>query len=262
MVKLNVLLARVEQTASSYAKMLKDYFAFFKGEQGQFVGTHKTHIPREGYFEDPSKIANIQVVTTVGEKLEWLEEQAGPHMKALLDIDNTNASSGKRVELKVGDVSFGNLSAAELMRLKAILSNPDLERMYAVIPVRSDRELWKPTTAEQYVGREIYETEMVRGVTKTTEKTAYILDDPNIGRLKDQSSYKPVTAMRDRMVETGDYTSQNFSGEWTQRQKAELLKRRSALLTAVVEALKVVNDTQVIESSFNVDTFFRYMHGK
>ena len=260
--KLNVLLAKVEQIASSYAMMLKNYFVFFKNEQGQFVGVHKTHVPREGYFEDASKVANVQVVTTVGEKFDWFEEQAKPYIKGLLDIDNTNASSGVRVELKVGDVSFGMLSAAELMRLKAILSNPDLERMYAVIPVRSDRELWKPTTAEQYVGREIFETEISRGVTKTTEKTTYILDDPNIGRLKDQSGYKPVTTIRDKMVETGDYTSQNFSGEWTQRQKAELLKRRSQLLTAVVEALKVVNDTPVIESSFDVDIFFRYMHGK
>lgn len=261
MLKLNVLLARIEQISSSYAMMLKNYFSFFKGEQGQFQGIHNTHVPRDGYFEDPSKIANTQVVTTVGEKLDWLEEQAKPVIKGLLDIDNTNASSGVRVELKVGDVSFGNLSAAELMRLKSILSNPDLERMYSVIPVRSDRELWKPTTSEQYMGREVYETEIIRGVTKTTEKTSYILEDPNISRLKDQSSYKPVMAVRDRMVETGDYTSQKFSGEWTQRQKAELLKRRSQLLTAVVEALKVVNDTPVIESSFDTDAFFRYMHG-
>ena len=258
--KLNVLLARIEQIASSYAKMLKDYATFFKGEQGQFMGVHKTHVPREGYFEDPSKIANVQVVTTVREKFDWFEEQAKPFIKGLLDIDNTNASSGVRVELKVDDIVFGKLSAAELMRLKAILSNPDLEKMYAVVPVRSDRELWKPTTAEQYIGRDIYETEISRGVTKTTEKSAYILDDPNISRLKDQSGYKPVTAMRDKMVETGDYTSQNFSGEWTQRQKADLLKRRSKLLTAVVEALKVVNDTPVVESSFDGSTFFRYMH--
>lgn len=58
----------------------------------------------------------------------------------------------------------------------------------------------------------------------------------------------------------GDYTLQKFTGEWTQRQRAELLRRRSNILAAVTEALKVVNDTPAENPNLDVDKLITFLH--
>lgn len=61
-------------------------------------------------------------------------------------------------------------------------------------------------------------------------------------------------------MEVGDYTSQTFSGEWNLRQRSELLRRRAALFKAVIEALKVVNDVETVESEFKAESLLNYIH--
>lgn len=58
----------------------------------------------------------------------------------------------------------------------------------------------------------------------------------------------------------GDYTIQKFTGAWTQRQKAEVLRRRSQLLAAVTEALKEVNDVETEKPNLNVDALIGFLH--
>ena len=63
-----------------------------------------------------------------------------------------------------------------------------------------------------------------------------------------------------KIAEIGDYTMQKFSGEWNHRQRAELLRRRSVLLEAVIKALKEVNDVQAAEPNLDVEKFVNYIH--
>lgn len=120
-------------------------------------------------------------------------------MKDLFSVEATNSAGAPRVELIVDGVSFGKLTALDLMRLKTILTSKQLEDMYANIPVRSDSEV--------------------------------ILKDPNL----DPANYNAKVTVKKKTVETGDYTLQKFTGAWTQRQRAELLQRRSKILAAVIE---------------------------
>ena len=258
--KMNTLLAKVEHGSSRFAKMIGDYLAFFKGKQGAFAGIKKTHVPREGYTEDKSCIANTKVITTVGEKLEWFEQQAVPFLKELFAVEATNSKGANTVELVVDGISFGNLTALDLMRLKTLLTKKEWVEMYENIPVRSDAEVWEPCTDSEYEGREIFQTPMLKGVTRTTESEEVILKDPNINPDKLPANYNARTTIKKRVVETGDYTLQNFTGGWTQRQKAELLRRRSQLLAAVVEALKEVNDTVSEKPNLNVETLVNFIH--
>lgn len=258
--KMNTLLAKVEHGSSRFAKMIGDYLAFFKGKQGAFAGIKKTHVPREGYTEDKSCIANTKVITTVGEKLEWFEQQSVPFLKELFAVEATNSKGANTVELVVDGISFGNLTALDLMRLKTLLTKKEWVEMYENIPVRSDAEVWEPCTDSEYEGREIFQTPMLKGVTRTTESEEVILKDPNINPDKLPANYNARTTIKKKVVETGDYTLQNFTGGWTQRQKAELLRRRSQLLAAVVEALKEVNDTVSEKPNLNVETLVNFIH--
>lgn len=257
---MNTLLAKVEHGSSRFSKMIGDYLAFFKGKQGAFAGIKKTHVPREGYTEEKSCIANTKVITTVGEKLEWFEQQSIPFLKELFAVEATNSKGANTVELVVDGISFGHLTALDLMRLKTLLTKKEWVEMYENIPVRSDAEVWEPCTDSEYEGREIFQTPMLKGVTRTTESEEVILKDPNINPDKLPANYNARTTIKKKIVETGDYTLQNFTGGWTQRQKAELLRRRSQLLAAVVEALKEVNDTVSEKPNLNVETLVNFIH--
>ena len=52
--KLNVLLAKADHSASSYNSMLRDYAAFFQKNQGSFRGEKKTYQARDGFSDEPS----------------------------------------------------------------------------------------------------------------------------------------------------------------------------------------------------------------
>ena len=253
--KMNTLLAKTDHAAASVNKMILDYGAFFKTKQGMFRGEKKTFEPRAGYYEDPSKMGNTQVATTVGEKLCWLRS----YLKDVFSVEATNSAGANRVELVVDGKSFGNLTALELMRLKSFLTGKDLDNVYQNIPVRSDSENWTPSTDPEYAGREVFQTEMVKGVTRTTENEEVILKDPNLDPAHLPSNYQAKVTVKRKTVETGDYTQQRFTGEWSQRQRAELLRRKSQILEAVIEALKKVNDVEVQKPSLDVDSIVDYI---
>ena len=96
-------------------------------------------------------------------------------------------------------------------------------------------------------------------MTRTTENEEVILKDPNLDPAHLPSNYSAKVTVKRKTVETGDYTQQKFTGEWTQRQRAELLKRKSDLLAAVIAALKEVNDTDVQTPLFDVDAVVDYI---
>lgn len=101
---------------------------------------------------------------------------------------------------------------------------------------------------------------MTKGVTRTTESEEVILKDPNINPEKLPANYNARVTVKKRTVETGDYTLQNFTGAWTQRQKAELLRRRSQILAAVIEALKEVNDVETERPNLDVQKLVNFIH--
>lgn len=258
--KMNTLLAVVEHSAAVVSSAVREYAAFFKNKQAMFLGQKKTYSPREGYPDDPSKVGTTIVTTTVDEKFDWLLPKLKEHYHNLFSIEATNSAGAPTIELKVGNKSFGKLTALELMRLKNILTSADLTTMYSLIPVRSDAEVWKKSENADYEGREVYETEMLSGVAKTTESHEEILQDPNLDPTHLPANYRPAITTKKKTVEIGDYTMQKFSGEWNQRQRAELLRRKSELLSAVIEALKNINDTEVKETNLDVNALFDYIH--
>lgn len=266
MLKLNKLLALVEASTPMFRKLIAEYKGFFEKKQGDFQGVRKEYFPKDGMADLPSERQFKRVVTTVAEKLQYFEDNSVEHLNNIMNVEATNASGGARVELKVGEFSFGSLSTLELMKLKSILEKEGLEPMYAVMPVRSDAEIWEPAEDELYVGRDIYETARLSGTKKTVAKAEYILEDPNVIKMIerggiDVSRYTPVKSVKDTVVDLGDYTLQHFSGETTQRYRASVLARRSELKRAIDGALKEANDVAVVRSGFDAKQFFVYLHG-
>jgi len=260
--KLNLYLALTDKLKIDYKNLLNDYNKFFSKSAGSFLGEKRTYTPKDGTMDEPSKRGLKRVVTTVDEKLEYFIETSNDFINKLFTQEKTNASNVAKANLIVDGNDWGEYTSLELLRLKSLLDSPELGKIYDVlinIPTRSDSEIWEKTQNDEYEDRNIYETSLLKGISKTTIKTEFILDDPNLGKLKDTSSYTPVKSVKTDILELGDYTAQKFSGEWSHRERAASLERRSKLLTSVIDALKRANDTEIIESSLTGNKIFGYI---
>jgi hypothetical protein len=257
--KMNTLLAKTDHLGSSFKKMVEEYMKYFKNKQGDFRGEKKTYVAKDGTIDIPSERRNDRIVATVGEKFEWFEKSATDYIDALFAQEATNASGSAKAKLVVDGTEFGEFSSLELLRLKSLLESGHLEEMYKNIPTRSDSEEWKKTGEEMYEGRDIFESPKNSGTKKSTTKESYILPDPNIEKAGIKN-YTPQIASRDTIIELGEYTHQRFSGEFSHRERAEILKRRTQLLTAVIEALKVANEAEAVSSDMNASKLFGFLH--
>jgi len=258
--KLNVLLAKTDSLAVPFKNMLKDFAKFFSGKQGAFQGYQKTFAVKDGMADDPTKRGTIIVQTTVGEKLAWFLDNAGEYIDALFAQEKTNASGTATASLVVEGEDWGVYTSLELLRLKSIIENSDLTIMLESIPVRSDSKQWSEATSDLYKDRAgIYQLPILEGTIKTTEKEQYILQDPNLTGKEDIKGYVPQVANRTTVLDVGDYTVQEFSGEASQRERAGMLKRRTTLLTAVVIALKQCNEVEVHQSELTSQRIFGYL---
>lgn len=258
--KMNTLLGKVDHGSGVFKTMTQEYKVFFDKNQGAFKGIRKTYVPREGMADDSSMRQFSKVVTTVQEKFEWYEEKAADYLNNTLAVDATNGQGANKVDLVVDGQVIARMNVLELMKLKSIISKMGMAEMYSVLPVRSDAEIWKETEDEMYQGRDIFETELSKGIKRSETKTDYILEDPNLKNMTDSSRYTPQRAIKSAIIEVGDYTVQNFSGETTQRYKASILGRRSALLEAIEAAIKEANDVVVVSSDMTAKKLFDYLH--
>ena len=257
--KLNLILAASDHANKVWAQLKSNYISYFKNKQSAFRGEKRTYVAAEGTIDEPSKRGNTLVVETVGEKLDYMVETVSPYFNTLLNIEATNAGGAARADIQILDNTY-NLSSLELLRLKHILE--ELTPIYSDIPVRTDNEIWNTTNSADYTSRPgIWETPLSEGPVKTTLKDQYILPDPNVANLKDSTKYTPVVSSRDTVVTLGHSTLQKFSGEWSHRDRALLLARRSQLLEQVIVALKKCNEAEVVESQLTASVIFKYLHG-
>jgi hypothetical protein len=262
--KLNVLLGSVKHLESSFKAAIKDYITFFGKSQGAFRGIRKTYSPRPDTIDIPGERDSKAIQTTVKEKLDWFVESNSTYIDGLFAAEATNASGLAVAQLEVDDMIIGTYSSLELLRLISILESEGLESMYSGIPVRSDSENWDASddSGFGYDKRNgIFETTKQVGVKKSMTKEQYILKDPNIDPSNPNAAkYTPVTAVKETILELGDWTVQHFSGEETHRNRADILRRRTRLIVAAKEALKKANEVEVQGSDMTAKKLFAYLH--
>jgi len=254
--KLNTLLALREKYETTFKNALNDLVSKFKSEQGLFQGVRKTYEAIEGFADEPNKRVFRKVASTVQEQLDWFKKYNTDYLKQLFTIEKTNGSGLAKSELTVGGKSWGEFTSTELLRLKGFLENNQLKAMYNTIPVRSETTLWKPSADDIYSDRggKIFEDPIDDGYAKTTLKEQYILTDPH-----PDAKRPAVVADKTTQVNIGHYTSQDFSGAASIRERAEMIARLDLLHKAVVEALEKANDVEVVESVLG-DKLFSYIH--
>lgn len=252
-------MAKTDGLAKSFREQVEDYAAKFK-QTKLFQGEKKEYTPMPDTIDLPTERSNTLVQFTVEEKLKYFEDVQSEYINGVLAQEATNATGTAKAELVVNGVSWGVFSSLELLRVKSLLESGNIAQMYNAIPVRTEDETWAAHTQEQYGDRKIFQNEKKSGEKKTTEKESYILPDPNVVNLRDTSKYTPQIGQRTTILKVGDFGHQKFSGEWSLRQKADLMRRKTILISAVTEALKKANDAEVVASELKANKIFDFLH--
>ncbi len=252
-IKLGVALALRERLEKEFKNMVDDLFSKFKSKQGLFKGERKTYTAKEGFLDEPSKRNFVNVVSTVSEQLDWMNTNSKNYLNTVFNIEKTNASATPKGTLVVDNVTLGEYSSLELLRLKSILEGK-LRDLYKEIPIRSEQTLWNLSEEDGFRAKNIFATPLEVGETKTTIKEQYILTDPHPDKNR-----QPMVADKSTQVVVGTYTSQQFSGEFTVYQRAELLVRYEKLLQATITALEEANNIELAKSDLG-EKVFDYIH--
>jgi len=252
-VKLSVALALRERSEKEFKNMVDDMFTKFKTKQTLFKGERKTYIAKEGYLDEPSKRNFVNVASTVSEQLEWMNNNSKNYLNTVFNIEKTNASGTVKGSLVVEGTKVGEYSSLELLRLKSILEGK-LRDLYKEIPVRSEQAIWTLAEEEAFRAKGIFSTALETGDAKTTIKEQYILPDPHPDKNR-----QPMVADKSTQVLIGTYTTQQFSGEFSMYQRAELLVRYEKMLQATITALEEANNAEIISSDLG-DKVFNYLH--
>lgn len=238
-----VLLGLREKLEKTFGGMLDDYLSKFKNKQGIFQGWNKTYEALEGYADDPTKRSFQKVSGTVQEQLDWFKEHTEDYFTVVLSIEKTN-SMGIKADLVVEGKKWGSYSVLELLRLKSIMDGK-LKAILQELPIRDEKVIWNKTTKDYYGDRDIWETPVVDGYSKTTLKRTEIVQDPHI---KDAPGRAPVPVQIETQVNIGLFTEQKYSGEITVLERAKILARYDKIYVGIIEALENANNTEAVES--------------
>lgn len=253
MQKQAVLLGLREKLEKTFGGMLDDFIQKFKNKQGIFQGWNKTYDALEGFADDPTKRSFQKVSGTVSEELDWFKKHTADYFKTVLSIEKTN-STGIKAELKVNGESWGEYSVLELLRLKSIMDGK-LRAIINELPIRDEKVIWNKTTKDYYGARDVWETPVVEGFSKTTLKRTEIVNDPHI---KDSPNRPPVPVQIETQVNVGHFTEQKFSGEVTMLQRAEILVKYDQVYNGIIEALENCNNIDSVESDLG-KKFIEYL---
>lgn len=253
MQKQSVLLGLREKLEKTFGNMLDDFIQKFKNKQGVFQGWNKTYDALEGYADDPTKRSFQKVSGTVSEELDWFKKYTSDYFKTVLSIEKTN-STGIKSELVVNAVSWGEYSVLELLRLKSILDGK-LKVIISELPIKDEKVIWSKTNKDYYGKRDVWETPVVEGFSKTTLKRTEIVNDPHI---KDAPNRPPVGVQIETQVNVGHFTEQKFSGEITMLQRAEILVKYDQIYNGIIEALENANNAEALESDLG-KKFIEYL---
>lgn len=241
--KQSVLLGLREKLEKTFGGMLDDFIQKFKNKQGIFQGWNKTYDALDGFADDPTKRSFQKVSGTVKEQLDWFKQYTQDYFSTVLSIEKTN-STGIKSELVVNGTSWGEYSVLELLRLKSIMDGK-LRVIIAELPIRDEKVIWSKTAKDYYGSREVWETPVVEGFSKTTLKRTEIVNDPHI---KEAPNRPPVGIQIETQVNVGHFTEQKFSGEITMLERAEILVKYDQIYNAIIEALENSNNIESQES--------------
>lgn len=202
-----------------------------------YEGFDKNHQPADGYLADPQYIGHSEVKAIAIDDLKNVVKCINDALNLQFRLEATNGTDEK-VEFEFDGKKY-KATALDLMRINSIFGSQSFQTLINSIPVLDNEHVWK-----KMANSEMYEAEPFGSDTRTTEKETVILKDPNIDPLHLPSNYRAETETRSKVVITGHYTVQWFSGAMAKSDKVAIVKKYKNFMEVIHVALKEANDKE------------------
>ena len=197
------------------------------------------------HVEDPTE---PHVVTTVSEKLDYMESAIIEAMDVALTRDQTNQSAHCNAELVVDGINLGTFSATALMSLGTYLDK--IHEVLGSLPTLNPSKNW----------------------VKIDDTDRALYKTPPEVRLRTRKRQTPVTVFEPTEHQPGQYVMETtdehaarvittqFSGKITPLEKSQLLRRLQKLIRATAAARAKANncDAELVDVGKKV---FEYIRG-
>jgi len=242
--KLYELLAVEQDRKNKANESLGEAKKTFTKNDPYFDGMIKKYVAIE---EDSEQIPDEtkEMVKTVKQQLEEMQENVAAAIDATLSKEETNASNTARAELIVGDTNFGTFSATSLLALESHLSK--ILDLYQAIPVLDSTRKWS--------------FDNQKSVYKTDEEVKFrsIKRPQVIVKYEATDKHPAQTELLYLDFQVGKYETTYFSGKLTIAQKNEVIKRLEKMIEAVKVARAKANSIEVQNVKFG-DKIFNFLH--
>lgn len=241
--QLHQLLA-VENDRKKHAdNIMNETAKTFSSKQDHFDGMIKTYSPKneEDGIKLPEEIKNVY--ETVRCKIKYSQEAIIKAIDAQISKEETNSSGMVRAELKVDDVSFGDLSATSLLALEQYLVK--VRNMYKTIPTLDPTKIWNKDSQS---GDDIYTTSPEERVRTEKIQEPIILCEPT-------KEHPAQTQLITKDVHVGTWKTIYKSGKITPKQKSDILTRVDKTIDCVKQARSKANEAEVINKKIGEKIF-------
>jgi len=229
--QLHQLLAVEPERRNRATEITQEAFILFTKKEEHLDGLVKTYNP---FDEKEVKLLPEvkEVVTTVSDKIAYISPFVIQAIDAQISKEETNASGTARAELKVGEKTFGELSATSLLALEQHLQR--LLGLYRAIPTLDPAKKWMRDSSQK--NRYITDREIK---FRTNKQEDFVVVVPPTKEHPAQIA----KVVKDVTVGTADVVY--MSGRITPAEKSDLLSRIDSLIVAVKQARSKANETEV-----------------
>lgn len=250
MTKLHEVLA-VEGDREGIAKrIVNETSGVFRGKHNLFLGGTKTlKMDQAGHESAEEAAAEVnEIVTTVGERLEYTRNAVTQWFDVVLTKEATNQTAKADLEVD-GVVLVKDAPATFLLGLESKLKQ--LRSVYDEIPTLAPGIVWEEDTV---AGRGIYRT-------KTPDVRAKTAKVPQFKILYEATDKHPAQIERwNEEVVVGKFITTVQSAMMPASKKADILGRLDKLIQATKQARMRANNVDIVDTKAG-DAIFNYIHG-
>lgn len=248
--KLHQLLAIESDAKNTMVKILNEGRKTFSQRSGHFNEERKTYQPVDEKDQDRPEGLHTPMVTTVAEKLNYLEKPVKKAFDVLLQKEQANQKAVANIEVEKGDGSkitlVENVPVTVLVQLEKWLH--DLRNTYNTIPTLDPSKEWVIDDTSEH----IWKASPVK-----TQRTKKMNETITLHPGTDKHPPQVQLVQVDKLV--GYWTTEVKSGALSPKQKSRLLGKIDALITGVKIARAKANDIEHNNAQMG-EAFFQFIN--
>lgn len=234
--KLHAILAVEKDIRNLFGNLVTEGKKTFESRSSHFIESRKSYQPLNAEDTDLPDTEFVPIVTTVKEKLDYIQGTIVKLMDIELQKEKANQEAKSDLVVTQDDGAkvtiLTDVPVTLLVQFEGVLEN--IRGLYHAIPTLDPAKVWKKDPNRE----NIFIADPVTRV-RTKKVTEVIVKAPSTDKFPAQTELVTV----DKKV--GDWTHDFSSGALSPKQKSQLLRRIDQLISGVKIARAKANETLV-----------------